>query len=65
MGAIGPKGKVFRGRRDKRRASNWKITVATLVECPKCGKLMRAHRACKACGSYNKREVISVGNDKK
>jgi large subunit ribosomal protein L32 len=60
MGAIGPKGKVSKGRRDKRRASNWKIAVSTLTKCPKCGKLMRAHRVCKSCGSYNKREIFAV-----
>ena len=26
----------------------------------KCGALMMPHRVCKACGSYNKREIVSV-----
>ncbi len=52
-----PKGKCSKGRRDRRRA-NWKMHPATLVRCSKCGALMVPHRVCKACGSYNKREVI-------
>ena len=64
MGAIGPKGKTSKGRRDKRRAQNWKIPFAMLAKCPKCGELMRSHRACRSCGSYNKREVIAIKDDK-
>ncbi|MBQ2106082.1 MAG: 50S ribosomal protein L32, partial [Lachnospiraceae bacterium] len=26
----------------------------------KCGELMMPHRVCKACGSYNKREIVKV-----
>lgn len=54
-----PKRKVSKARRDKRKA-NWKLTAPNLVECSKCGELMMPHRACKACGSYNKREVVKV-----
>jgi large subunit ribosomal protein L32 len=32
----------------------------TLVKCSKCSALMVPHRICKACGSYNKREIIEV-----
>jgi len=60
MGAICPKGKHSKGRRDKRRAQTWTITTPTLVACSKCGELVRAHRACRKCGSYNKREVMQV-----
>jgi large subunit ribosomal protein L32 len=31
-----------------------------LVSCNKCSSLMMPHRVCKSCGSYNKREIISV-----
>lgn len=55
-----PKGKVSKSRRDKRRA-NWKLTVPGMVECPQCGVLKLPHRACRACGTYKGREVISVG----
>ena len=48
-----------KARRDKRRA-NWKMTAPNLVKCSKCGELMMPHRVCKACGSYNKKEIISA-----
>ncbi|RKW30758.1 MAG: 50S ribosomal protein L32 [Lachnoanaerobaculum sp.] len=57
--SICPKNKTSRGRRDKRRA-NWKMSVPSLSKCPKCGELMLSHRVCKSCGTYNKREIISV-----
>ena len=57
--SICPKNKSSKGRRDKRRA-NWKMSPVNLVKCSKCGALMMPHRVCKACGSYNKKEVISV-----
>ena len=63
MGAICPKGKISKSRRDKRRAQTWKISTPNLVVCNKCGELMRTHRACKACGSYNKKEVLKVENN--
>ena len=55
-----PKRKVSKARRDKRRNSHWKLKLPGLVACPKCGALHMPHRACKACGTYNGREVISV-----
>lgn len=54
-----PKRKTSKARRDKRRA-NWKLSVPGMVECPQCGELKLPHRACKACGTYKGREVISV-----
>lgn len=58
--SICPKGKISKARRDKRRAQSWKIAMPSLVSCGKCGELMRPHRVCLSCGSYNKREVIKV-----
>ncbi len=57
MGAICPKNKSSKARRDSRRA-NWKMSAPNLVKCSKCGALMVPHRVCKACGSYNKKEII-------
>ena len=51
--------KSSKARRDKRRA-NWKMSAPNLVKCSKCGELMMPHRVCKACGSYNKKEIIKV-----
>ncbi len=56
--AICPKGKTSKARRDKRRAQTWKISLPSLVNCSKCGELMKSHRVCKACGNYNKKEVV-------
>ena len=55
-----PKCKVSKARRDKRRSSHWKISVPGVVKCPKCGAMRLPHRACKACGYYNGRQVIEV-----
>jgi large subunit ribosomal protein L32 len=59
MGAICPKGKISKSRRDKRRAQTWKISMPSLVPCTKCGDLMQSHRVCRACGSYDRREIIA------
>ena len=61
--SICPKNRTSRARRDSRRA-NWKMGEVNLVKCPKCGSLLLPHRVCKNCGSYNKREVISVDAEK-
>ena len=53
-----PKRKTSKARRDKRRA-NWKLLVPGMVACPNCGELTLSHRACKACGHYKGKEVIS------
>ena len=58
--SICPKGKHSRARRDKRRAQTWKIAMPSLSACSKCGELMRAHRACRACGTYDRKEVLKV-----
>ncbi len=55
-----PKSKVSRARRDKRRSSHWKLETPNLVKCTKCGELRLPLRVCKACGTYNGREVIKV-----
>lgn len=57
---ICPKGRVSKSRRGMRRAQSWKIASPNLVKCSKCGELTVSHRVCKACGSYNKKEVIKV-----
>jgi large subunit ribosomal protein L32 len=57
--SICPKNKSSKARRDKRRA-NWKMSAPNLVKCSKCGALMMPHRVCRACGSYNKKEIIKT-----
>jgi large subunit ribosomal protein L32 len=60
MGAA-PKTKVSRHRRGNRRRHQ-ALTAPTLVPCRSCGKLMRAHHVCKACGMYRDRQVIAVAD---
>ena len=57
--SICPKNKSSKARRDSRRA-NWKMSVPSLSNCSKCGALVMPHRVCKACGAYNKKEVVKV-----
>ena len=60
-----PVGKTSKQRRNKRRSSVWKLTAPNLVPCSKCGELKLQHRVCKACGTYNGREVIKQDSEKK
>ncbi len=57
--SICPKNKHSKARRDSKRA-NWKMTAPALVKCSKCGALMMPHRVCKACGTYNKKEIVAI-----
>ena len=59
-----PKGKTSRQRRDKRRASTWKLAAPGLVVCPNCGAFCMPHRVCKACGQYKGRSVVNVEESK-
>ncbi len=59
-----PKRKVSRQRRDKRRSSVWKLEAPAIVKCSNCGAFCMPHRACKACGQYNGRQVINVEESK-
>ena len=56
-----PKRKTSKARRDKRRNNLWKLTAPTLVRCSNCGEYKRPHRLCSACGHYDGREVVKVG----
>lgn len=55
-----PKRKISKARRDKRRASNIKMTAPNFVECPQCHEPMISHRVCPSCGYYKGEQVISV-----
>ena len=45
------------------RRRNQTLDAPTLVVCPQCRQLMRAHRACKSCGTYRGRQVIEMGSE--
>jgi large subunit ribosomal protein L32 len=60
MGAL-PKRKVSRHRRGNRRR-HLVLTAPTMVTCPRCGGMMRAHHACLQCGTYRGRAVLDVSS---
>ena len=53
-----PKKKMSRSR-TRRRKAQWKVAPPSLATCSQCGAKHVPHRACKECGMYNGREVIS------
>ncbi len=55
-----PKRKTSKARRDKRRASNIKMTAPNVINCPQCNEPKMSHRVCKECGYYGDKEVIKV-----
>ncbi|MCG8541024.1 MAG: 50S ribosomal protein L32 [Clostridia bacterium] len=55
-----PKRKTSKARRDKRRASNIKMTAPNIVKCPQCHEPNVSHRVCGSCGYYKDKEVIKV-----
>ena len=55
-----PKGKTSKQRRNKRRASSYRLNKATVVECSNCHEMKLPHRVCPNCGYYAGKEMISV-----
>jgi len=53
-----PKRKTSKQRRDKRRASSYRLNRTTVVECPQCHEPKQPHRVCRSCGYYKSRQVI-------
>jgi len=54
-----PKRKTSRSNTRHRR-SNWKASVPSLATCDRCGEKKLPHTACPSCGTYAKRQVLSV-----
>lgn len=55
-----PKRKTSKARRDKRRASNIRMTAPNVIKCPQCHEPKMPHRVCDSCGYYGDKEVIKV-----
>ncbi|MDO5724764.1 MAG: 50S ribosomal protein L32 [Tissierellia bacterium] len=55
-----PKGKTSKQRRNKRRASSYRLNKVTVSECSNCHSPKVPHRVCPVCGYYNGRQVIEV-----
>ena len=54
-----PKRKMSRSNTRSRRAQ-WKATAVALVRCEQCREPKMPHRACGACGTYNRRRALDV-----
>jgi large subunit ribosomal protein L32 len=54
-----PKRRTSRANTHSRR-SQWKATVPTIVDCPRCRQPKLPHTACTVCGTYNDRQVLEV-----
>ncbi|RVU54891.1 50S ribosomal protein L32 [Anaerosphaera multitolerans] len=55
-----PKRKTSKQRRNKRRASSYRLNKVTLVECSNCHETKMPHRVCPSCGYYDGKEVVAV-----
>ncbi|MCI6157958.1 MAG: 50S ribosomal protein L32 [Peptoniphilaceae bacterium] len=55
-----PKRKTSKTRRDKRRASSYRLKTYATVACPNCGAAKLPHRVCESCGYYDGKEAVSV-----
>lgn len=55
-----PVRRTSKTRRDKRRASTWRLEAPQIQKCKNCGEYKRAHRLCSSCGYYNGRQVVAV-----
>ena len=53
-----PARKFSKGRRDRRRASTFKVSAPGIVECPQCHEKKMPHRVCPDCGYYNGKAVV-------
>ena len=54
-----PKHKTSKAATNSRYA-NFKTTVPAVGECPSCHAPKLQHRACKACGYYDKARSVEV-----
>jgi len=53
-----PKRKTSHSRTSRRRAANWKMSLPSVGECPRCRQPRLSHHVCLSCGFYGKRMVL-------
>ena len=54
-----PKRKTSKQRKNKRRASSYRLNKAAVVECPNCHEMKLPHRVCPSCGHYAGKEIVA------
>lgn len=55
-----PKRKTSKTRKNKRRASSYRLSKVTVVKCPNCHEMRLPHTVCPSCGYYDGKEVIAM-----
>jgi large subunit ribosomal protein L32 len=55
-----PKRRKSTSKRDMRRANHDKVSPPQYITCDNCGEVSLPHRACRACGHYKGRRVLST-----
>lgn len=60
-----PKRKLSRGRRDRRRASAYRLELPEMTRCPQCGEAVLAYHVCPHCGTYRRVKVLDLKDKSK
>ena len=55
-----PKRRTSKTRKNKRRASAYRLNKSTYVESPNCHEPMLPHRVCPSCGYHKGKEVLEL-----
>mgnify|MGYP006310773425 CR=1 FL=1 len=55
-----PKRKTSKSKTASRKAQNTRKPVSRAADCPQCGAPALPHRACRSCGYYNGRQILTV-----
>ncbi|MDE6224197.1 MAG: 50S ribosomal protein L32 [Alphaproteobacteria bacterium] len=52
-----PKKKTSQSRKNMRRSHD-ALSVNAVSVCKNCGEIVKPHNVCKACGSYNGKQIV-------
>lgn len=55
-----PKGRTSKSKKNKRRASAYKLPRVSYSICSNCNETKLAHRVCPSCGHYAGEQVLDV-----